>query len=292
MRTDLYKFSIGDASVDLAATGQVPGWVLNSFSMDEEGAQFRIATTSSSSDGTSNNVFVLAEQGDELTITGGVTGLAFTERLYSARFIGDRGYLVTFRPVDPLFTLDLSDPASPQVLGELKIPGFSSYLHPIEGDLLIGVGRDVDETTNRAKGVQVSVFDVSDPANPTRIDVETFGEDWATTSDIDHDHHAFAWFGAQQTLALPITRYTDDWPRSTLESSTELLRADRATGLTPLGHVSHTGEALRNVRIGQHLYSIAADAIKIVPLGDPDDVLKVIESRFSRSRSRHLTAIG
>ena len=119
-RTDIYKFGLGESSVDLEATGEVPGWVLNSFSMDEEGDQFRIATSNSEA-GASNNVFVMSEHGEKLEIVGGVTGLALGERIYAARFMGDKAYLVTFpvamRGWDPLFTVDLSDPTQPSVMG-------------------------------------------------------------------------------------------------------------------------------------------------------------------------------
>ena len=113
-------------------------------------------------------VTVLREQGGRLAQIGQVGGLGRGERIYAARFLGDVGYLVTFRQVDPLYTIDLSNPAAPKVAGELKITGYSAYLHPIGEDLLLGVGQEASEQGRRL-GAQVSLFDVSDPASPKRL---------------------------------------------------------------------------------------------------------------------------
>ena len=274
-RTDIHKFDLGTDSIPLAASGQVPGWTLNSFSMDEEGEHFRIATTTGEWDDSSNNVLVLREDGAALTVTGGITGLAFTERIYSARFVGDRGYLVTFRQVDPLYTIDLSDPTAPSVAGELKIPGYSSYLHPVGDNLLLGVGRDADPETGLAFGLQVSLFDVSDFENPKRVDVETFGTGrWDGSSPAEYHHHAFAYFAAQGILALPVAHAGDGSGRI---YKTVLLKVDAAKGLTEVGRVEHEKEVWRNVRIGEFLYSIGAAGIKVVPLADADEVVAELE---------------
>jgi uncharacterized secreted protein with C-terminal beta-propeller domain len=291
LRTDLYKFALNKAAVPLVATGQVAGHVHNQFSMDEEGDYFRVATTSSNADGTANNVFVLNQSENDLKLTGSIVGLAFSERIYSARFVGSRGYLVTFRQIDPLFTLDLSDPKHPTVAGELKIPGYSAYLHPFDytdrdnqtHNLLIGLGRDATDQ-GRVQGVQLSLFDVTNIASPTRIATYTYpntgtwnGNSWTAA---EWDHHAFSYFPQQQILALPMVTYGMagssglDVFKFNLEYT---LDPDPAVKLLPpitlLGRVDHPTAPLRSVRIETFLYSIASDAVKVVVLDQPTQLL-------------------
>jgi uncharacterized secreted protein with C-terminal beta-propeller domain len=209
---------------------------------------------------------VLGQKGDALEVEGGLTGLASSEQIYSARFEGDRGYLVTFRQVDPLFVIDLSDPINPQVKGELKVPGFSSYLNPVDDHLIIGVGQNAGDTGRRL-GLQVSLFDVADSANPTRLQNFAFAPndeyDW-TSSIAESDHHAFAWFPQQQILAIPVSH--NSW--NGYEAMTYVLKITRS-GITLIGTVSQSGYAVRNVRIGSHLYSISSNSIKVVDLDNP-----------------------
>ncbi|MBC7106258.1 MAG: beta-propeller domain-containing protein, partial [Firmicutes bacterium] len=178
-RTVVHKFRVAGADVAYLGRGEVPGRVLDQFSMDEYGGHFRSATTTEGflfpeRPATRNNVFVLDEN---LQVVGRLTGLALSERIYAARFTGDRAYLVTFRVVDPLFVVDLRDPRQPRVLGELKIPGYSEYLHPYDENHLIGIGREAAEAPVPAgqgtlifpppvvdRGLKVALFDVSDPA--------------------------------------------------------------------------------------------------------------------------------
>jgi uncharacterized secreted protein with C-terminal beta-propeller domain len=272
-RTDLYEFHLGEKNIDLVASGQVPGTVLNEFSMDEEAGRLRIATTSGRWDDASNNVMVLAQNGDALQVQGALVGLASSEQIYSTRFEGDRGYMVTFRQVDPLFVIDLSDPGNPKVTGELKMPGFSSYLNPIDDHLMIGVGQEASDTGHRL-GLQVSLFDVADSANPTRLANFTFAPkqdfDW-TSSIAETDHHAFAWFPEQQTLAIPVSHGNF----SGYEAMTYVLKITRS-GITLVGTVSQSGYAVRNVRIGKYLYSISSNSVKVVDLSNPANELATI----------------
>jgi uncharacterized secreted protein with C-terminal beta-propeller domain len=150
-------------------------------------------------------VTTLATAGDRLTKIARVGGLGRGEQIYAVRFIGDIGYVVTFRQVDPLYIVDLSDPADPRVAGELKIPGYSAYLHPVGDGLLLGIGQDAD-SSGRTTGLQASLFDVSDPANPVRIDSEGFGT--GATSEVEYDHHAFSFFSGDSLAVLPIDSYT------------------------------------------------------------------------------------
>lgn len=277
-RTDIYKFGLTDDGVAFEGNGAVAGWMVNGFAMDEQGEDFRIATTTSEMDGTSNNVFVLRDAGDTLNVVGSITGLALTERIYAARFEGDRGYLVTFRRVDPLYTLDMSDGTAPKVVGELKIPGYSSYLHPVGEDLVIGLGRRGNDA-GQVFGLQASLFDVSDFANPRLIDTHSFDfdakdENWwdGASSTAEWDHHAFSFFAETGILAIPVL----DWGWWNGEATLEVLRVDAGQGFTELGKVRHDGEVLRSLRIGGFLYSIGSDAVKVVKLEDPGEVVATV----------------
>lgn len=194
-----------------------------------------------------NNLFVLREQNGGLEVVSGIRGLAPEERIYSARFIGPKAYVVTFRETDPLFTFDLSDPENPQVLGELHIPGFSTYLHPFGDDHLIGVGRDGDET-GRIFGVQLQLFDVSDPTDPRRTHrvVIDQGDGWSS-SEAEYDHRAFMFYAPANVLALPIS--LEDWSQPDGQyrhfSGMILYRVSAESGFTEIGRVSHSGLAQR-----------------------------------------------
>ncbi|MEM0372752.1 MAG: beta-propeller domain-containing protein, partial [archaeon] len=216
--TILKKLKIEGMNVEFQAEGSVPGSVLNQFSMDEYEGHFRIATTIrgyfDNVDTSTNNIYVLDEN---LGIVGKIEKIAPGESIYSARFMGDRAYLVTFRHVDPLFVIDLSDPANPSILGKLKIPGYSDYLHPYDETHLIGIGKEVDESIDADKvhtegavyytaiqGVKISLFDVSDVANPVEMSKEVIG-DRGTESLATSDHKAFLFDRQKGLLVVPIT---------------------------------------------------------------------------------------
>ncbi len=194
-KTAIHKITISNGEIRYKSQGEVPGHVLNQFSMDEYQGYFRIATTTGWGDGAQNHVYVLNE---DLNVIGKLEGIAPTERIYSARFMGDRVYLITFRQVDPLFVLDLSDPRNPRVLGELEIPGYSDYLHPYDETHIIGVGREA--------GVKIALFDVSDPENPREISKYEVGN-WSTDSYALYDHRAFLFSRSKNLLVMPIGYY-------------------------------------------------------------------------------------
>src|SRR6185312_1301922 len=154
---------------------------------------------------------------------GQVGGLGRGERVYAVRFVGDVGYVVKFRQIDPVYTIDVSNAASPRVLGELKIPGFSSYLHPVGDDLLLGVGEDAD-ANGRPLGTEVSLFDVSDLRHPKRLDQLTLGAGW---SEAQFDHHAFLFWPRTGLAVLPF------------DQKAVGLRVGRAKGIEQLGRVVH-----------------------------------------------------
>jgi hypothetical protein len=195
-RTQIHLFeTIDPGAPRYLGSGEVEGFLLDQFAMDEHAGHLRVASTTAPegwgwSDGSESLVTVLARSDDRLVETGEVGGLGRGEQIYSVRFLGDVGYVVTFRQTDPLYTLDLRDPADPHVAGELKILGYSAYLHPVGEGRLLGLGQDADEQ-GRVKGTQLSLFDVTDPASPTRIAQVTLDGGW---SQAEGDHHAFTYF--------------------------------------------------------------------------------------------------
>lgn len=264
--TQLYKFGLDGDSIPLEGVGAVPGTVLDQFSMDEDDGYFRIATTSWSADQITNNIFVLANLDDQLDVVGALTDLSTSEPIYSVRFEGDRGYVVTFRTIDPLFTLDLSDPTDPHVVGELEMPGYSSYLQSIGDNYLIGLGRDADPETGSVRGLQLSLFDVSDFANPVQMDVYHFSNDtWGGYSTAEWDHHAFSFFPEFSILTLPVT--TGDWWSGPAGLAVFHVTVDN--GFELLGEITHDTDVLRSVRIGDVLFSLSSTEVKANSLNDP-----------------------
>jgi len=267
--TNIYKFDLQQVDVPLVAMGAVPGLTLNQFSLDEHAdGLLRVATTGGFGDEASSGVYVLAASGGNLQTVGSVTGLAKGERIYSVRFAGDVGYVSTFREVDPLFVIDLSSPQSPKVTGQLKVPGYSSYLHPLDADHLLGIGRDVDPDTGEVRGLQLSIFDVGDPAKPQRTATYTFpGTGWESWSESEWDHHAVSWFAEQRILAIPVQQgYGWDGGAGLVVFRINL---DAADGFENLGRIDHDGSVQRSLRIGEYLYSISSGQVKVHRIDDP-----------------------
>jgi inhibitor of cysteine peptidase len=201
LRTTIHRIHIEGEEIDYVASGAVPGMVLNQFSMDEYDSYFRVATTTFAQT-TENNIYVLNMS---LEITGSLEDLASGETIYSARFMGERGYLVTFKQIDPLFVIDLSDPYDPEVLGYLKVTGYSDYLHPYDENHIIGVGKETTDAGEFAwyQGVKISLFDVTDVSNPVEIDKLEIG-DRGTDSPVLRDHKAFLFDRTRNLLVMPI----------------------------------------------------------------------------------------
>ena len=204
----VYKFSLG-TPIAYEGRGFVPGHLLNQFSMSEKDDYLRVATTEGQSwwnQGTNNSVYTLKEHNATLQIHGTLSGLGHkSESIRAVRFMGDRGYVVTFEQTDPLYTLDLSDPEAPKSVGELQIPGFSEYLHVVDENRVISVGRDADEN-GRSQGLQLQLFDVSDFANPQLADKVQIG-DSVTYSEAEYNHKAFAYRSSDMTLGIPYRNY-------------------------------------------------------------------------------------
>ncbi|HAG10982.1 MAG TPA: hypothetical protein DCK76_06280 [Desulfotomaculum sp.] len=229
-KTVIRRFSIKNGGITFSRQGEIPGYVLNQFSMDEYNGFFRAATTSQRFTfgeplSTSNNIYILDQ---EMKIAGRLEGLAPSEKIYSVRYFGPRAYLVTFRQMDPLFTVDLKDPYNPKVLGELKIPGYSDYLHPFDENHLIGIGKEssmsqpipADELLGdqfRAMPVlprtggpylKIGLFDVSDPANPKEISKYIIDQEGSDSLALK-DHHAFLFSRSKNLLVLPVSFYQE-----------------------------------------------------------------------------------
>ena len=204
--TDIHRFDLSDpAEPAYDATASVRGELINQFAMSEYRGHLRVAATDWNR-WPLESALTVFDAGDELAEVGKVTGLGPTESIFAVRFLGDRGFVVTFRQTDPLYVLDLSDPAAPSVEGELKIPGFSRYLHPLGGGLLLGVGQDADPDTGRALGLQVSLFDVSAPAAPAQLARVPLGR---AESAAEFDHRAFTY--RDGVAYVPAQASNDRW---------------------------------------------------------------------------------
>lgn len=214
-RTEIHRFDVSkDGQTTYAASGEVDGYVLNQYAMSEYDGVLRVASTDAPQwfDGAQTGdsqsyVTVLGQRGATLAQLGRVGGLGKGQRIYAVRFAGDRGYVVTFRQVDPLYTLDLSDPSDPKVAGQLELQGYSAYLHPISDDLLLGVGVDAD-ADGRRLGTQLSLFDVSDPSRPARVAQASLGAGSSTTAEFDP--HAFLFWQPTGLAVIPLSVYGTD----------------------------------------------------------------------------------
>ena len=214
--TEIFKFKLEGVSVQFLASSEVAGSLLNQFSMDEHNGYFRIATTEgfawNPNEPSKNHLFILDAGMKQV---GAVEDLAKGERIYSARFIGDKAYMVTFKETDPLFVIDVSAPSEPKVLGELKIPGFSNYLHPLDENHLIGFGSDTKlepvkdgEPRVVTGGMKISLFDISDFSNPQEKDSEIIGGP-GTYSQLQYDHKALFIHPEKSLYGFPLTMYSE-----------------------------------------------------------------------------------
>ncbi|MDH3189028.1 MAG: beta-propeller domain-containing protein, partial [Acidimicrobiia bacterium] len=283
--TDIHKFDISDPAVtSYLATGTVDGYLLNQFAMDEHDGLLRVASTTSpswwgSGFESESLVSVLEDSGDgSLVEIGSVDGLGETEQIYSVRFMGDMAYVVTFRQTDPLYTIDLSDPAHPRVAGELKILGYSAYLHPVGDGLILGVGQDATDT-GRVQGTQLSLFDVSDPSSPVRVDQVTLSE--GSSSQAEYDHHAFLYWEPAGLAVVPIQQWNWDDEKEEVFFGAVGFSVE-GDELTEVRRFSHPGgdsnewdyraQITRSIVIGERLYTISAKGILASDLGTLDEV--------------------
>ncbi|MEE9592349.1 MAG: beta-propeller domain-containing protein [Thermoplasmata archaeon] len=290
--TSIYRIAVDGLELRPVAGGEVSGWLLNQFSLDEHGSHLRVATTTGSGE-LENHVYVLDE---DLEVVGALEGLAPGESIYAARFVGDLGYLVTFKKVDPFFVLDLSDPRRPEVLGYLKIPGFSEYLHPMDETHILGVGKDTVEDASGQfawfQGLKLSLFDVSDVRQPVEVAKLLLGNR-GSSSPVLHDHKAFLYIRQAGLVVLPVylVSYTEppdggDVPPWTY--GTERWQGAMVLSVTPEGgfeiltQISHVplGEdacleygnqpyaVFRSLYVGEYLYTISPTTLQAHALDD------------------------
>lgn len=283
--TEIHKFDTSDnEKAEYVASGAVSGYLLNQFAMDEHEGYLRVASTTQpiwwgGAADSESLVTVLAEEGGSLSQVGMVDGLGVTEQIYSVRFMGDVGYVVTFRQTDPLYTVDLSDPFSPEVVGELKILGYSAYLHPVGEGLLMGIGQDATEE-GRIQGTQVSIFDVSDLSDPARIDQITLAQ--GSQSEIEYDHHAFLYWEPTGLAMVPVSQWWWDDDKEETFFGAVGFEVEADGGLKEVQRVSHPGgdrgdwdwrtQIMRSIVVGDHVYTISAKGIMKSELDDLDEV--------------------
>ncbi len=283
VHTALHAFDISDPSrTTYRASGEVPGFLLNQWSLSESRGVLRVASTETlpwidPQAGQESESFVttLEARDGKLVTLGRIGGLGRGQRIYAVRFAGDAAYLVTFKQIDPLYTLDLSNPRAPAVLGELEIEGYSAYLHPVDGDLLLGLGQDAT-SEGRVTGTQLSLFDVSNLRRPTRLQRWTVGP---SSSEAEYDHHAFLYWAPTHLVVVPVTTQTtgDQF------SGAIALRVDRS-GITQVGRVSHPAAAgsgagssvgapiRRSLVVGDRLITVSDAGMKASSLATLADV--------------------
>jgi len=248
--TILYKFAYENTGVKFVAKGEVNGNITNQFSMDERNDYFRIATTeyntsvaSTPQNQITNNLYILDK---DMNSVGKLQGLASGEQIYSVRFIGDRAYIVTFMLTDPLFVIDLKNPTSPKVLGELKIPGFTNYLHPYDDTHLIGFGMDTTVVNEggmdraRPKGMKIAIFDVSDVTKPVQQFMVTLGI--GTYSEVLNNHKALLFSKEKSLLALPVTDSQQNY------QGAYIYNIDLVSGIKLKGKISHTDASSNSMK--------------------------------------------
>ncbi|MGA8848532.1 MAG: beta-propeller domain-containing protein [Dehalococcoidia bacterium] len=299
-KTSIYRIHIEGDKVESVATGEVPGMVLNQFSMDEYDGYFRVATTTYQ-EASRNNIYILDM---DLNIVGSLIDLAQGETIHSARFMGERGYLVTFKKTDPLFVIDLSDPSTPQVLGELKMPGYSDYLHPYDQNHLIGIGKEAVEAEEGDfawyQGIKIALFDVSDVNNPVEISTYVIG-DRGTDSPVLYDHKAFLFDKTKNLLVIPVlvaeideSEYPEGVPSNAygkpVWQGAYVFNISLDQGLQLKGkitHIENLGDleqdyyfyspfsVTRSLYIGDVLYTISDAKIKMNSLGNLDYINEV-----------------
>ncbi|HBL84090.1 MAG TPA: hypothetical protein DDZ99_04105 [Clostridiales bacterium] len=293
--TIIIKLSLNDGNIEFEASGMIKGYIQNQFSMDEYNGYFRVATTSydytlypsgqsidiydqdmqvtgsraiyywGNTGNSQNNVYVLKQEDDKLTVTGKIENLAEGERIYSARFDGDIGYIVTYRQVDPLFAVDLSNPASPELLSELKIPGYSTYMHVYDENLLFGFGVAADENGMQT-GLKLSMFDVADKLNVN--EEATLVLPGYSYSEALYNHKAILVNPAKKLIGFASYTYEyDNYEYKGFTNSYNLFTYDDQEGFVKLAEFNFSdsmnfyGYNVRGLFIGDYFYVVSSNTI-------------------------------
>jgi inhibitor of cysteine peptidase len=280
----VHRVSISSGNIEYAAGGKFPGNILNQFSMDENNGYFRVATNTGGWVGgmsieSVNNVYVLDSS---LNVVGKLEDLAKGESIYSARFMGDRLYMVTFQRIDPLFVIDLSNPASPTVLGELKIPGYSDYLHPYDENHIIGLGMDTEENQwggISISGIKLSLFDVTDVANPQEVSKYVIGGRGSYSIAL-HEHKAFLFDKNKELLVIPARVHEgegkDYW--SSYWHGAYVFQVNLVDGIKYRGRITHRDE----VNETEYWYDYQYDVKRSMYM---DDVLYTLSENMVKMNS-------
>jgi hypothetical protein len=257
--TDIHAFELDGLETTYTASGDVPGYVPDRWAFSEHEDELRVASTRG--DGSESLVTVLAERGENLVRLGSVGGMGKREDIKAVRWFGDIAVVVTFRTMDPLYTLDLSDADDPRLLGELKIPGFSEYLHPVGGDILLGVGQRAT-MQGVTKGSQVQTFDLRDLTDPRQIDSLRFNSDY---SPVEHDSRAFTYLIEQRLALVPTGSWSGD-------STVEVVRLSADGSLETVTSLELPGwtEEARAVPLG-------GDRVALVARGTVQEIVDVSE---------------
>jgi Beta propeller domain len=269
--TWLHEFDVSSPTeTRYRASGHVAGVLLDQWSLSERDDVLRVASTAlpvstgGAQTQSETSVTTLAERNGALVPLGRVGGLGKGERVYAVRFVGDVGYVVTFRQIDPLYTVDLSDPRRPAVRGELELRGYSAYLHPVGNGLLLGIGQDATKD-GATVGTLASLFDVSDPARPKRLDSFTLAR---SRSQAEYDHHAFLWWAPSQLAVIPVETYLDQPFVGALALNV------RRSGIREVGQIAHPSRPgvepvgspgtpiSRSVVVGDTLYTVSVAGVK------------------------------
>ena len=288
--TQLMRISLNHGQMDTTAQCIVEGSLLNQFSLDEYNGNLRLVVTTNNfsyrifrdedygiehiqytDDFDQTNALYILDQ--SLSLLGSIEGLAKDERIYSARFVGPVGYMVTFRQVDPLFALDLSDPTDPLVTSELKIPGFSTYLHPYGQDLLLGLGYDADST--RTSGMKISMFDTSDPYDVWETDIELID---IYSSEALYNHKAVLVDVDLNIIGFPSDQYRDYGSEKqyfvySYEDSGFVLRGRLDLSSSSDGYHYFYNGGIRGLYIGYYLYVFSGEYLDVFDLESLDHVL-------------------
>ena len=303
-RTDtmIHKLAFTENGADYVASGLVPGRPLNQYSLGENEGYLRIATTVDNFDffdggGSSTNaVYVLGVSGTDLNVVGKVEDLGIGEQIYAARFLGPRGFLVTFKRIDPLFTMDLSDPTNPRVVGQLKVPGYSDHIQLLDENHLLTIGKDAQEAGDWGawvQGVKLSIVDVSDMANPQETKTAIIGGR-GTNSEANYNPKAFNYFPDKGALAFPIELYSSGTtgPEYGQHEFTGLLvySVSADSGFQELGRISTVPETVpnngcywgyygssRGVFIGDNVYAVSDLGVESAAIATASSVVDTVD---------------
>ena len=301
-KTVIQKIAIDDGRIKYEGKGEVMGYLLNQFSMDEYDENLRVATTvniwTKGGRAHYNNVYVLDEDMEQI---GELEDIAPGESIYSTRFMGDRLYMVTFKRIDPFFVVDMSNPKKPKILGELKIPGYSDYLHPYDEDHVIGIGKETEENEwggISTGGVKLALFDVSDVEEPKQVDKYEIGET-GTDSEALHEHKAFLFDKEKNVLVIPIRevtgRYKDGYYgyyRDRIWLGAYVFGLSPKDGFEFRGKVSHSEDedddyyygspyaVRRSLYMDDTLYTVSQRKVLMNDLEDLDEI-KEVELKYS-----------